>query len=114
MADIAEIQLKIKNVEFALGSFADYENEEERRNFLRQNFTAIPGLKTYYGFSETELKEKKKQLQNEKKQLQEKENLLQEKENLLLSLQRGRNIMLVFHFHKIYSTKNHQCYRIWR
>jgi hypothetical protein len=42
MTDIAEIQLKIKAVEFALGSFADYENEGERRNFLRQNFTAIP------------------------------------------------------------------------
>lgn len=42
MANIAEIQLKIKAVEFALGTFADYENEEERRNFLRQNFTAIP------------------------------------------------------------------------
>jgi hypothetical protein len=66
MTDIAEIQLKIKAVEFALGTFADYENEGERRNILRQNFTAIPGLKTYFGFSEN----------NEKKQLQEKENLL--------------------------------------
>jgi len=81
MADIAEIQLKIKAVEFALGSFADYENEEERRIFLRQNFTAIRGLKTYFGFSET-------QLQDEKKQLQE-------KENLLLSLQRGIDHLLV-------------------
>ena len=33
MADIAEIQLEIKAVKFALGAFADYENEEERRNF---------------------------------------------------------------------------------
>jgi len=88
MADIAEIQLKIKAVEFALGSFADYENEEERRIFLRQNFTAIRGLKTYFGFSET-------QLQDEKKQLQDEKNLLQEKENLLLSLQRGIDHLLV-------------------
>lgn len=80
MADIAEIQMKIKAVEFALGSFADYENEE---NFLRQNFSAIPGLKTYFVFSETELKDEEKQLQ--------------EMEILLLALQkRGRNIMLVF------------------
>ncbi len=43
MADIAEIQLKIKALEFALGAFADYENEGERKKFLRQNFTAIPG-----------------------------------------------------------------------
>ncbi len=89
MADIAEIQLKIKAVEFALGTFADYENEEERRNFLRQNFTAIPGLKTYFGFSETKL-------QDALNKLQDALNKLQEKENLLLALQRGRNIMLVF------------------
>jgi hypothetical protein len=76
MTDIAEIQLKIKAVEFALGTFADYENEEERRNFLRQNFTAIPGLKTYFDFP--------------KDKLQDGKNLLLEKENLLLAQQQGR------------------------
>jgi hypothetical protein len=75
MADIAEIQLEIKAVKFALGTFADYESEEERRNFLRQNFTAVPGLKTYFGFSEDKL--------------QDALNKLQEMENLLLAQQQG-------------------------
>jgi hypothetical protein len=75
MTDIAEIQLEIKAVKFALGSFADYENEGERRNILRQNFTAIPGLKTYFGFSEDKL--------------QDALNKLLEKENLLLAQLQG-------------------------
>jgi hypothetical protein len=82
MTDIAEIQLKIKAVEFALGSFADYENEGERRNILRQNFTAIPGLKTYFGFSEDKL-------QDALNKQQDKKNLLLEKENLLLAQLQG-------------------------
>jgi hypothetical protein len=91
MADIAEIKEKIKAVEFALGTFADYENEEERRKFLRQNFTAVPGLKTYFGFSEDKLQDEKKQLQDEKKQLQDALNRLQEKEK---ELQREKNLLL--------------------
>jgi hypothetical protein len=85
MADIAELQLKIKAVTFALDSFADYENDGERRSFLRQNFTAIAGLKTYLGYSES-------MLQNEKKQLQE----------MLLGLQRGRNILCLFFLYEIH------------
>jgi hypothetical protein len=61
MTDIAEVRLEIKAVEFSLGSFADYQIEEERRNFLRQNFSAVPGLKTYFGFSETKQQDEKKQ-----------------------------------------------------
>ena len=80
MADIAEIQLEIKAVKFALDSFADYENDQERKKILRQNFTAIPGLKTYFSFSETELKDEKKQLQN----------------LLLVREQQGRNFNLMF------------------
>ncbi len=76
MTDIAEIQLEIKAVKFALGSFADYENEGERRNILRQNFTAIPGLKTYFGFSEDKLQDALNKLQDALNKLQEKENLL--------------------------------------
>jgi len=83
MADIAEIQLEIKAVKFALMSFADDYENEERRNFLKLNFTAIPGLKTYLGFSETELK-------NALNKLQEKENLL------LVREQQGRNFNLMF------------------
>ena len=78
MADIAEIQLKVKAIEFALDSFADYENEGDRKKNLRQNFAAIPGLKTYFGFSEDDLKDALK--------------MQQEKENTLLALQRGENI----------------------
>ena len=45
MTDIAEIQSEIEAVKFALHSFADYNKneEEERINFLRKNFTAVPG-----------------------------------------------------------------------
>jgi hypothetical protein len=78
MADIAALQLQIKAVTFALDSFADYENEEERKIYLRLNFTAVPGLKTYLGYSETKLQDEKKQLH--------------EMEVLLLGLQQGRNI----------------------
>jgi hypothetical protein len=78
MTDIAEIQSEIKAVKFALGSFADYENEKERRNFLRQNFTAVPGLKTYFGFSEGKLQDALDKLQDEK--------------NLLLAQRQGGNI----------------------
>ena len=81
MADITEIQSEIKAVKFALDSFADYENEEERRKFLRQNFTAVPGLKTYFGFSETELKDAL--------------NKLQEKEILLLAQQQVKTQSLM-------------------
>ncbi len=89
MADIAEIQLKIKAVEFALGTFADYENEEERRNFLRQNFTAIPGLKTYFDFTKDELKDALNKLQDALNKLQDALNKLLEKENLLLAQLQG-------------------------
>lgn len=79
MADnISDIQLEIKAVKFDLDSFADYENNEEgRRKFLREHFTAKPGLKTYLSFSEVELKDAL--------------NKLQEKENLLLAQQQGSN-----------------------
>lgn len=76
MANIAEIQLKIKAVEFALASFADYDNEVERKTFLRHNFTAIPGLKTYFVFSDNKL--------------QDALNKLQEMENLLLAQQQSK------------------------
>eukprot|EP01039_Chlorochromonas_danica_P001723 gene1723-1882_t len=97
MADIAEIQMKIKAVEFALGSFADYENEE---NFLRQNFSAIPGLKTYFVFSETELKDEEKQLQ--------------EMEILLLALQK-RDSSNQFRYFKVSARiTNSKGFRAWR
>lgn len=56
MTDITEVQSEIKAVKFALDSFADYENEQKRKDFLRQNFHEVPGLKTYFGFSLDELK----------------------------------------------------------
>ena len=77
--DIADLQLKIKAVEFALGTFADYEKEGERRKFLRQNFTDIPGLKTYFGFSEDKL--------------QDALNKLMEKEILVLGREKGRKLI---------------------
>ena len=82
MANIHEIELKIKAVEFALGSFADYDNEQERKFFLKKNLTAIPGLRTYFGFSEDKLQDALNKQQDEK-------NLLLEKEILLLGQQQG-------------------------
>lgn len=67
MADITDIQLKIKAVEFALDSFAEFENnEEERKKYLREHFTAKPGLKTYFGFSLNKLQDVLIKLQDEK------------------------------------------------
>jgi hypothetical protein len=71
MTNLAEIQSKIRAIEFALESFADYENEEERRKFLRQNFTAIPRLKIYFDLAEEALHIKKNALQTEENTLLE-------------------------------------------
>ena len=84
---LAEIQSKIKAIEFALESFADYENEEERRKFLRQNFTAVPHLKIYYKLTEEALLEMENTLQKKENTLLEMENTLQKKENTLLEIQ---------------------------
>jgi hypothetical protein len=75
MADITEIQLKIKAVEFALKSFARFSDEELRRNHLRSQFDSVQNLDTYFGFSEDKLQDALK--------------LLLEKENLLLVQQQG-------------------------
>lgn len=64
MANIAEVDLKIKAVEFVLGSFIDCESEEQRQLHLRQQLTEIPGLKTYVNYSEKRLQDEKKQLQD--------------------------------------------------
>ena len=87
-AEKASILLKIQAVEFALGSFADYENEEERKDFLKKNFISVPGLKTYFSFSVDKLQDA---LGKKENQLQKKENLLLEKENLLLAQKKGSN-----------------------
>jgi len=84
MAEIAEIQLKIKAVEFALGSIARYVDEEQRKNHLRTQFDVVPNLDIYFTFSETELKVEKKQLQ--------------EKENLLLTLMQGNFFCVIIPF----------------
>ena len=87
MADISEIQLEIKAMKFALGTFADYENEEERRKFLRENFTAIKELKTYFSFSEDKLQDTLNKLQI----------LLLLRDNLLLIQQQGMNVNVSFY-----------------
>ena len=77
MADVAEIQLKIKAVEFALRSYARFSDEKQRKDHLRSQFDNVQNLDTYFGFSEFELKDALNKLQDEK-------NLL-----LLLALQQG-------------------------
>ena len=84
---LAEIPSKIKAIEFALESFADYENEEERRKFLRQNFTAVPHLKIYYELTEEALQTEENILQKMENTLQKMENTLLEMENTLLEIQ---------------------------
>ena len=81
MTEINEIRSKIKAVESALGSFVDFETEEERRKYLKGRLTVMPQLKIYIGFTETKL--------------QEKETQLQEKENLLLA-QQGKSTCPLF------------------
>ena len=80
MVNIAEIQLEIRAEEFALASFADLEDEEERRKFLKHQFTSQPILKKYLGFSEDKL--------------QNALSKLQKNNNLLLAQQQGRKIIL--------------------
>lgn len=73
MADITEIRLKIKAVEFALASFTRYrKKEEEREAFLE----TVQFLDVYSGFP--------------KDKLQDALNKLQENENLLRTQQQGR------------------------
>jgi hypothetical protein len=76
MADIAEIQLKIKAVEFALKSFARFSDEQQRRDHLRIQFDNVQNLDTYFGFSEDKLQDTLNKLQDEK--------------NLLLAQQQGK------------------------
>jgi hypothetical protein len=57
MADIAEIQLEIKAIKFALGSFARFTDEQQRKDYLRSQFDTVQNLTTYFSFSELELKD---------------------------------------------------------
>lgn len=89
MADITDIQLEIKAVQFALKSFARFSDEQQRKDHLRAQFDAVQNLDTYFGFSETKL-------QDALNKLQDALNKLQEKENLLLA-QKGKFHSLCFH-----------------
>lgn len=77
MADIAEIQLKIKALEVTLASFTRYRNkEEERVAFLDSQLETVQFLDVYSDFTKDELKDAL--------------NKLQENQNLLLAQQQGR------------------------
>ena len=79
MADIADIQLKIKAVEFALASFTKYRNkEEERVAYLDSIVETNSFLDVYFDFSKQELQDALKQLQ--------------EMENILLAKQQSENM----------------------
>jgi len=76
MADIAEIQLEIKAVKFALASFPTYRNkEEEREAYLDSQYETVQFLHVYSDFP--------------KDKLHDALNKLQEKENLLLAQLQG-------------------------
>ena len=102
MADIAEIQLKIKAVEFVLASFTKYRNkEEERVAYLDSQLETVLFLDVYSDFTKDELKDALNKQHNalDKQQdalskqqdalnkQQDEKNLLLEKENLLLAIQ---------------------------
>ena len=56
MADIADIQLKIKAVNFSLASFTKYRSkEEERVVFLDSQLETVRFLDVYFNFPEDKL-----------------------------------------------------------
>jgi hypothetical protein len=72
MTTIQDVELKIKAVEFALGTFADYENDEEARmTCLRSHFSSFPHLKTCLSYSVTALINLLQQLHGELRQLRQ-------------------------------------------
>eukprot|EP01033_Poteriospumella_lacustris_P015653 gene15653-11202_t len=72
MTTIQDVELKIKAVEFALGTFADHRNDEEARQaYLRSDFNPLPHLKTYFSYSENALVNLLEQLQGEIWQLRQ-------------------------------------------
>jgi len=105
MADIAEVQLEIKAVMFALQSFARFSDDDhQRKDYLRNHFDYVQNLDSYFSFSVEELRgarilllEKENGLQEQESKLQDARNLLQEKENRLLEqenkLQDARNLL---------------------
>lgn len=50
-----EIEHKIKAIEFAIESFVDFNNEEERCAYLKSHIELYPCLKTYIFFNITDL-----------------------------------------------------------
>jgi ElaB/YqjD/DUF883 family membrane-anchored ribosome-binding protein len=111
MADIAEIQLEIKAVKFALASFTRYRNKEkEREAFLDSQLETVQFLDVYSDFPKDKLQDALNKLQDalnkqqdalnkqqdslNKQQdalnkQQDEKNLLLEKENLLLAQLQG-------------------------
>ena len=72
MTTLQDVELKIKAVEHALGTFADHRNDEEARmTCLRNSFSLFPHLKTYFSYSENALVNLLEQLQGEIWQLRQ-------------------------------------------
>jgi hypothetical protein len=95
MTDIAEIQLKIKAVEFVLASFTKYRNkEEERVAFLDSQLETVQFLDVYSNFTKDELKDALNKLQDALNKQQDEKNLLLEKENLLLAQQQVKTLSM--------------------
>ena len=69
-SEIASIKSRIAAIEFALESFYDYENEEDRKKHLKRACVHNPHLKTYCLYNVAELKST---LENCSKLLLEKE-----------------------------------------
>ena len=60
---MSELDLEIAAVKFALRSFARVDNEDVRKNMLRDKFDTIPCLDIYLGYSEERLQTILEQLQ---------------------------------------------------
>lgn len=57
----AELELKIRAIDFALASFADFDDEGERRRHLKEHRESMPELAPYVVYSLAELKEEKRE-----------------------------------------------------
>lgn len=51
----SEIGLEIVAIKFVLGSFAHYDDDKERKEYIRSKINGIPHLDVYFSFTHEEL-----------------------------------------------------------
>ena len=92
MTNIAEIELKIKAVEFVLASFTNYRNKEvERVAFLDSQLETVRFLDVYSGFTSNELKDA---LNKQQDALDKQQDALNKQQDALIKQQDEKNLLL--------------------